>query len=238
VTLQEMPALDVWPVRRPIVIAHRAANELSRIRAAEAAGADLLEADVWMYRGALEVRHLKTVRGLPVLWDRWRLSMRLGPRLSLDVMLAELGPLTGIMLDLKGNDAALADAVLAALDKRASVRRAVVCSQNWRMLEAFAGRPDLAIVHSIGGRRRLRRVMRCVPTPRINALAVHARFLDGETVQALHRVAPILLTWPINDERRLQDVLAYGVDGVISDNVELLAQLVRNRETPAKAAHR
>ena len=233
-----MTAIDVWPVRRPIAIAHRAANDLSAIRTAEAAGVDLLEADVWMYRGALEVRHLKTMRGLPVLWDRWRLSMGLAPRLSLDAMLAALGRTTGVMLDLKGNDASLVQAVIESMKRSGVERPLVVCSQNWRMLESFSKRPGIGIVHSIGGRRRLRSVLRDDPAMRIEAFAVHARFLDAETATALHRIAPILLTWPINGQRTLQDVLRYGVDGVISDNVELLAQLVSDRNVLAQGVRR
>ena len=65
------------------MIAHRAGNDPAHARSAWEAGADLIEADVWLYRGRLEVRHTKTMRGLPLLWDRWSLAPGWGPRLLL-----------------------------------------------------------------------------------------------------------------------------------------------------------
>ena len=47
--------------RLPLAIAHRSGNHLERLQPAVAAGADLIEADVWLHRGKLEVRHLKTL---------------------------------------------------------------------------------------------------------------------------------------------------------------------------------
>ena len=46
-------------------------------------GADLVEADVRLYRGRLEVRHLRTVGPLPILWDRWQLAAPRRRRLQL-----------------------------------------------------------------------------------------------------------------------------------------------------------
>ena len=59
---------------RPFVVAHRAGNDLGTLRRAEALAIPLVEADVHLRRGRIEVRHLKTLGPLPVLWDRWRLA--------------------------------------------------------------------------------------------------------------------------------------------------------------------
>src|SRR5689334_1876625 len=42
---------SVVTTRRPLAIAHRAANGLARLREAQQAGIDVLECDVWLYRG-------------------------------------------------------------------------------------------------------------------------------------------------------------------------------------------
>lgn len=47
----------------PLAIAHRAGNDLRALGAAARAGVDLIEADIWPWRGRLEVRHLKTKIG-------------------------------------------------------------------------------------------------------------------------------------------------------------------------------
>ena len=76
----------------PFFVAHRAGNDLAQLRAAEEIGLDLVEADIRLFRGRLEVRHLKTLGPIPVLWDRWRLANPFAPRLQLDELLAAIGP--------------------------------------------------------------------------------------------------------------------------------------------------
>ena len=226
------------PSLRPIVVAHRAGNSLDQIRAAEHAGADLVEADVWLYRGRLEVRHTKTVRAIPVLWDRWSIQHGLGPRLTLDAMLAALRPTTGILLDLKGNDRRLPGTVLGALRAHPRPGAMAVCSQNWKLLPAFAAEPDITVIHSIGGFRRLRRVL-AGGAPQMQAISVHERFLHAEMVQALKTIAPLVITWPVNDPSRLETLLAQGVDGVICDDLTLAREAVATRDfsrTTATAA--
>ncbi len=99
-----------------LLIAHRAGNDPARVRAAERAGADVIEADLHLWRGELELRHLKTAGPLPVYWDRWALAApwRRFPRL--DELLASVQPETALMLDLKGSDPAGARMLSAALD--------------------------------------------------------------------------------------------------------------------------
>ena len=52
------------------VIAHRAGNDLDRLRRAQQLGIAVIEADLHLYAGRIEVRHLKTLGPVPVLWDR------------------------------------------------------------------------------------------------------------------------------------------------------------------------
>ena len=46
---------------RLYIVAHRAGNDPSALRAALAAGADLVEADVYAFRRRIEVRHARTL---------------------------------------------------------------------------------------------------------------------------------------------------------------------------------
>ena len=56
---------------RPLLaVAHRSGNTVAGLREALDAGVDLVEADVHAYRGRLEVRHHRSMGGLPFLWDR------------------------------------------------------------------------------------------------------------------------------------------------------------------------
>ena len=56
---------------RLLAVAHRAGNSLSGLQRARELGVDVVEADVHLRRGRLEIRHLKTLGPLPWLWDRW-----------------------------------------------------------------------------------------------------------------------------------------------------------------------
>jgi hypothetical protein len=83
---------------RLLAIAHRAGNDLARLREAEAIGADLIETDLWYYRGPTEVRHVKTLGPVPVLWDRWRLEPGWTPRLHLSALLEAVNERTTLFL--------------------------------------------------------------------------------------------------------------------------------------------
>ena len=95
-------------VDAPLLIAHRAGNEPERLRAAERGGADVIEADLHLRRGRLELRHLKTVGSLPVYWDRWALAPPWRRFDDLGDLLAAAQPETALLLDLKGRDPAVA----------------------------------------------------------------------------------------------------------------------------------
>jgi len=105
----------------PFLVAHRAGNDLALLRRAESVSPRLIEADVHLWRGRLEVRHLKTLGPLPVLWDRWYLAPLGTPRLDLATLLASAHRDTALMLDLKGRDPQLARRVAAQITRPVSV---------------------------------------------------------------------------------------------------------------------
>jgi hypothetical protein len=74
------------------IVAHRAGNDIGRLRAAEALRLPLVEADVHLFAGRLEVRHRKTVGPIPILWDRWELAPPWAPRMLLADLLSQAAP--------------------------------------------------------------------------------------------------------------------------------------------------
>ena len=212
---------------RPITIAHRAGNELGLLRLAEAAGVDLVEVDVWFYRGRLEVRHLKTLGPAPVLWDRWRLAPAWVPRLQLVDLMDAVRDETTLLVDLKGRDRRLPEALLAVIGRHRGHRWHVVSSQSWSLLDALGATPWLSTVYSIGNRRQLRRIWSRLGRMEHPAVSIHQRLLDPATVRALKERSTSIITWPVNDKWRKDELVAWGVDGIISDNLELLGQTVR-----------
>lgn len=218
------------PEVRPLTVAHRAANDLARLREAQAAGVDMVEGDLWLYRGRLEVRHLKTLGPVPILWDRWTLATRWTWGLELAEVLAAMRPETGLLLDLKGTDRRLPDAVAEAVAERGRDVTVAVCSRNWALLEPFNGRPEVTVVHSVGSLAELRRVAGWLTGHGQHAVSVHQRLLTPEVIRVLKERARAVLTWPVNSEGPARRLLAWGVDGIISDDLDLLRRAVSCRE--------
>ena len=176
----------------PFLVAHRAGNDLARLRRAETLGIPVIEADVHLFAGRLEVRHLKTVGPLPILWDRWALAPPWTPRLLLRRLLAASTPATHLMLDLKGRDLAVAQQVARALDDEGAARPITICAREWRLLAAFADRRDVRCVHSVGNARQMRRLLR-EEAP--YGVSIHRRLLDASVVRELKARARVVMSF-------------------------------------------
>jgi hypothetical protein len=196
------------------VVAHRAGNDLALLDRAERLGVRFVEADVRLWRGRAEVRHLKTAGPLPLLWDRWRLASAFAPRLQLAELLAAARPGTELLLDLKGRRARLADLVLAALPPG---RPVTVCARSERLLEPFIGRPATRVFRSIGTRRQLRALLSRAHPPALDGISVHARLLDEDVVGRLQATGAVVITWPVDSVARARELARLGVHGLISN---------------------
>jgi glycerophosphoryl diester phosphodiesterase/membrane-associated phospholipid phosphatase len=217
------------PVGRPIVIAHRFGNSLERLRKAIAAGASYVELDVWCTRGRLEVRHERTLGPLPIEWDRWYVRRRRKPLLLSDVLEA-LPPGMGVMLDLKGSDRRMASMVLEAVRHHGSANPFMVSARLWDHLGSLREHPELIRFHSVGTNGQLRRVRPLLDARARDAICLHYRLLDGPMVRELKQQVLSVATWPINDTGRLDQAMAWGVDAVITDNLDLVRHLRKEGE--------
>jgi len=222
-----------------LAIAHRAGNSLAGLATANDLGVDVIECDVHRHRGRLEVRHLKTAGPLPFLWDRWELVAASAPRLGLAELLAADRHGATFMLDLKGRDRRTSRAVAGLLHEVGHSRPLLACGRWWPTVDALA--TDLDFVRPVLSARtrgellRLRRRLATGPAP--FGVSVHMSLLDAGLVAELHGHVERVLTWPVNDHDVLEAVLGCGVSGVISDDAEVLAQVValRDRGAPREA---
>ena len=197
------------------------------LQIAEALGVQAIEADVHLFRGRLEVRHLKTLGPIPILWDRWRLANPFSPRLVLAELLAAVDGGTELVLDLKGRDPRVATDVLEALAPRLRAGgRTTVCARHWPLLEELEGVRGLRLVHSVGSSRQLRRLLRRHRGRRLEGVTIHERLLDSRTARELHELADVILTWPVNTLERAQELVGLGVEGLISDRPSLVHSAV------------
>ena len=218
---------------RPFVVAHRSGNSLSALKSAETLGIQTIEADIHLHRGRLEVRHLKTLGPIPILWDRWKLANPFARRLVVSELLEALGPLTELMLDLKGRDRRLAAGVLEALGPRLAAGPGVtICARSWPLLEPFRNLQHVRVVYSVGSLRQLERLRLRVTGTRLHGVSIHERLLDSRRVGELRELADVILTWPVNTVERAQELVGYGVDGLISDRPAVVRPVVARSGMP------
>lgn len=213
-----------------LAIAHRAGNSLVGLRTANELGVDVIECDVHEYRGRLEVRHLKSAGPLPFLWDRWELASASAPRLGLTELLEADRHDTTFMLDLKGRSASVGHAVAALLHEVGHSRPLLVCGRRWRSVDALADLPYVRRVLSARNRSELALLLRRLSsTGPAYGVSVHRSLLDPAIVAELNESVDVLMTWPVNDLPTLDRLLDIGVTGIISDENEVLAELLARR---------
>jgi glycerophosphoryl diester phosphodiesterase len=216
-------------VDAPLLIAHRAGNEPDRLAAAERAGADVIEADLHLRRGRLELRHLKTAGPLPLYWDRWALAPPWRRFDDLADLLAAARPETVLMLDIKGRDPAAARAVSEMLSRAARPARTYVSARAWSLLDEI----DPALAQRIGSAARpahLERLIKHAATRRLDGASLHLRLLESTRLRALRAHVPLLMSWPVNYGHEVDRATALGVGGLISDDLALLADLREQRQ--------
>ena len=130
------------------------------------------------------------------------------------------------MLDLKGADRRMPSVIKALLAKHLPNGPVTVCSRHWSLLSPFEGSPGIAVVHSAGNHRQLQRLLALRPA----AASIYQGLLTPDTVMEIKRSTSFLMTWPIRSATDMREILAWGVDGVISSDMQLLRELIDLRQ--------
>jgi glycerophosphoryl diester phosphodiesterase len=209
---------------RLLAIAHRSGNTVAGLREALDSGVDLVEADVHAFRGALEVRHHKSL-GPTHLWDAGAIVARADfVRVELVELLEELGGDSRLMLDLKGMQRRLAPDVAATLRTAAPGSPITVCTRHWWMLDSFD--PPVRPVLSASTRLSLSRLRRRLQAAHAYGVSVQLGLLTPQVVDELRARTDVVMTWPVDTSAALTTARRLGVDGVISKNLDLLAQVL------------
>jgi glycerophosphoryl diester phosphodiesterase len=217
-----MSSLNAARTSGPFVVAHRAGNDLRSLRRAESAKVAVVEADLHLYAGRVEVRHLRTLGPVPVLWDRWKLAPPWAPRLLLDRLLQTAAPSTLLMLDLKGRDRRLALRVAAALREHRRPRT-VCCSKNWALLTAMRNIDGVDLIHSVGSARQLGALRALAASQAVAGVSIHKRLLSPTALADLRRRVGVVMAWPVLGSEEADRLVGWGVDGVITQDFEAVA---------------
>ncbi len=202
------------------LIAHRAGNNLHQIDEAVAAGVDAIECDFWHDRGRLTLRHERKLPALPVLYDRWHVRWSWG-ELSLPQMLRELNFRAELFLDIKSSTAEAAASVLALRADLASMMpRTLVSSREWALLDRLAAADtDMRMFYSVGRQSGIMPLLRrSERAPRPSGTSIRHTLLSEPLVKQLHDAGLQVYAWTVNTKHRAEELRAWGVDGIISDD--------------------
>ena len=212
----------------PLRIAHRGGNTLRRLIDAERANVDIVELDVWLHRGRLDVRHAKPTGFLPVLREGWLPRPGRAGRLQLANVLDSAQAGTRLMLDLKGGDADLPRMAMNLMAERRPGEPYLVSSKVWDLLAPFRGLPHVLAIYSCGSRKALVEALEIARHDGLPAVGAHRRNLTPKLVADLREHVPELLAWAVDDRHRARELIEWGVTGIISDNYEMLRNLGRS----------
>ncbi len=208
-------------------IAHRAGNNLHHLEEALAAGVNAIECDFWHANGRLVVRHERKLPALPVFYDRWYLRFAMG-ELKLADLLREINHRADLFLDIKSATPAAADSVLALYrDNASQMPRTLVSSKEWKLLDRLAGEgTDMQMFYSVGKPSGLEALLRRAESaPRPAGTSIRQTLLSRGVVGELHDAGLLVYAWTVNNPHRAQELLSWGVDGLIFDDVAIPGML-------------
>jgi glycerophosphoryl diester phosphodiesterase len=184
----------------------------------------VFEVDVLWVEGALVVSHFLPVRGLPGLRrDGWSLTgaRRRPSEIALSEALDAVPKGVSLLLDLKVDKGEAAfdlarEVAAAGLD----ARRFYVSSHGWGSLEVLRER-GFRVWRTVGDAAARAAAIRDGKAP-AHGYTVRHTLLTRQIVDALHKLAPRVIAWTVNSDRRAMKLAEWGVDGITSDSERVL----------------
>jgi glycerophosphoryl diester phosphodiesterase len=231
----------------PVRIAHAYGNTRRDIALALTANVDMLEADLWYRRGRVFIHHDRQLRPLPLLADHrmkghrfppWALP--LPPRyyvrpdvniLTLEELISRTQGKRRLLLDVKGNDdeayaESFARYLATAIRSANAVDHVEVCGQTWPVLRRLSVEaPEIRVRYSIERQDQWVGLNRVLENDGPQYVCIQHRFLTDDRLALLKDRGTGIYAWTVDDPAEAESLLDRGVDGIISNNLRLLAGL-------------
>jgi glycerophosphoryl diester phosphodiesterase len=240
---------------RPVVrIAHAYGNRRDTLETALRADIDMIEVDLWFRRGQIEARHEKRMRWAPVLFDKrpvgmnrigpwaiglpWRRYLRLDlrPRLLRDLLRMTAGS-KRLLLDVKEVSSGPAEAYVSALKAEIAEAEAAswitVCGQFWPVLDRVREvAPEIAVAYSMQRESQWQEYTRRLATAdATRTVCMQHGMLNDEKGAFLEENGVDVYSWTVDDRILAGNLVHRGVDGIISNDLALLADLGKRSES-------
>jgi len=234
--------------RVPLRIAHAYGNSRESLQRALDAPIDIIELDIWLSGGRIYVRHDRRLDPLPILVDRRMrgharapFSVRLckGYYIRPDFGVMKLGEVLDsvrgkrrLLLDAKGDygaqqTSAFAGAIAEEITEYDANDWASVCGQFWPVMDRLREiAPDLEVRYSIERAFQWQKFQRILDEPGlVPGVCIEHRFLNEERARFIKEHGISVYCWTVDDPVEAARLVAGGVDGIISNDLELLAKL-------------
>lgn len=220
---------DLLPV--PFGSAHRAGNNRTDALRAIEAGADLLETDIWLHKGRLELRHKQTLGPIPILWEKWAIAPGWTPRYTLQDLLHDTPEEIMLFLDFKGDAMDLGPKVLKELQRSAPDRVVAICGRNYPQLQTIAEAPNILCFYSVGEPEEWPIAQEYIAASKHPALSLKASLASPERMQWINDRGGVVVCWDVQTVEQMQRLRDLGVDGFTTDNPDLLTRIRQMRES-------
>jgi glycerophosphoryl diester phosphodiesterase len=235
----------------PVRIAHAYGNSRDDLQLALAADVDMIEVDIWYRDDEVYIHHARRMSPLPVLVDHkmpghplppfalrvWRdyyVWPHVNP-LKLDELLRIVGGKKRLLLDVKGRykggrSSAFAAAIARDVRAHAASPWAVVCGQTYPPLNALRRlAPEIEVRYSLEKLYQWESFLRKMhKDERVRQVCISHRFIDDDKARVMEKHGIDLYVWTIDDPERAAHWEKQGVDGIISNNLDLLTNLPRS----------
>jgi hypothetical protein len=214
-------------------ILHGAGNLRDLLPLANHPAVDAIEADLWVRGDQIVAHHDRPLGPLPFTIGRSGIHRERKDPVGLAEIFAAVGdvdPHTQVVLDLRSWLADPAPDLARELLTLPDRSHLIVSCESWAIADRLrAWVPDLRVAYSVRFEPQLREfILRCNTepdeTPRPIAIR-HTLLHSAEEVRALRRHAGTIAVWTVDDVDRALDLVEWGVDAIISNNVTVLNAL-------------
>lgn len=214
-----------YEIPKPFASAHRAGNSREDALAAIDSGADLIETDIWLHKGQLELRHKQTLGPIPILWERWAIAPGWLPRYTLRDLLQDLPDDVLIFLDFKGENMDLGPAVLEELDRTAPNRTIAICGRNYPQLQTIADEEHVIPFYSVGDEKEWPKAQKLIEASNPPALSLLAELATPDKLAWMKERDGTTVCWGVESDEQMQRLRDMGVDGFTTDSNELMLRI-------------
>ena len=203
------------------VVAHRAGNTPDD--ATRALGeVDMIELDVHVLHGRVEVRHAKVLRPTSRLWEKWYLLPKGAAGVPIEEVLAVLPDELPLMIDLKCFTTWAARRIERSLPAATPV---VASTRNWWVLRAFRHRTNVRMLRSCGTKWQLWWALNVTRFGPQQGMCVHEHRLTPNVLARIRQRTPLLFSWGATSTERCDQLEAAGITGVILDDYALAGRV-------------